>query len=526
MPTPAAARAEQIAVTRRRGARSRRRDGGRDVRARRRRAAGQRDRAAHAQQRPLHLRRVRDLAVRAARARGLRPAARRSARADRRGDGQPDRRPVARRARRAWRAVLARPEARLHLYGKDAPAPGRKMGHVAAARRRHRSRARDRRAADRGAHSRAAPARDSFCRQGMATLVYSDVDGVDRSFALGAEPVHGRPRRPSARSAARIRACRACTRGSSSTRARCGSRISAARTGSTSGRNKVQRAPVPTGEIVLVGSLMIRLLPASGTLPPPIGLHGTLAQWLEMERKARAAVEDERDAFAKRVGELHEQLRGGARTTGGPESCAGCSTRRSRRAAPPSRRGAPRSARPAAARRARRAARARLARARGRALEIAKAREAKMIAETQAGLAAIEKLAEADLRIAALQHELDTAKKAAAAASNDLRVRELEEQLAPRPGAPTRPRRSCAAQIRAQGAERNLRARPRTPRRRRRAPHRSSAARRHEGQARRERRRARAGQAAAAVDGDKLATGGATQASRRARPSSRPSSPS
>ncbi len=29
-----------------------------------------------------------------------------------------------------WRAVLERPEARLHLYGKDAPAPGRKMGHV------------------------------------------------------------------------------------------------------------------------------------------------------------------------------------------------------------------------------------------------------------------------------------------------------------------------------------------------------------------------------------------------------------
>lgn len=29
-----------------------------------------------------------------------------------------------------WHYVLARPEARLHLYGKDAPAPGRKMGHV------------------------------------------------------------------------------------------------------------------------------------------------------------------------------------------------------------------------------------------------------------------------------------------------------------------------------------------------------------------------------------------------------------
>ncbi|MGE0399322.1 MAG: 5-(carboxyamino)imidazole ribonucleotide synthase [Kofleriaceae bacterium] len=29
-----------------------------------------------------------------------------------------------------WEHVLARPEARLHLYGKDGPAPGRKMGHV------------------------------------------------------------------------------------------------------------------------------------------------------------------------------------------------------------------------------------------------------------------------------------------------------------------------------------------------------------------------------------------------------------
>nr|HEX4318290.1 5-(carboxyamino)imidazole ribonucleotide synthase [Kofleriaceae bacterium] len=29
-----------------------------------------------------------------------------------------------------WELLLAHPEARLHLYGKDAPAPGRKMGHV------------------------------------------------------------------------------------------------------------------------------------------------------------------------------------------------------------------------------------------------------------------------------------------------------------------------------------------------------------------------------------------------------------
>jgi 5-(carboxyamino)imidazole ribonucleotide synthase len=29
-----------------------------------------------------------------------------------------------------WRHVLALPNARLHLYGKDMAAPGRKMGHV------------------------------------------------------------------------------------------------------------------------------------------------------------------------------------------------------------------------------------------------------------------------------------------------------------------------------------------------------------------------------------------------------------
>jgi 5-(carboxyamino)imidazole ribonucleotide synthase len=34
-------------------------------------------------------------------------------------DGEPD-----------WTLVFARPEARLHLYGKAQPRPGRKMGHV------------------------------------------------------------------------------------------------------------------------------------------------------------------------------------------------------------------------------------------------------------------------------------------------------------------------------------------------------------------------------------------------------------
>ena len=142
----------------------------------------------------------------------------------------------------------------------------------------------------------------------MATLVYSDADGVDRSFALGSEVVLvGRGDECSIKSTD-PRVSRQHARffvdggvlwiedlGSS--------------TGTFVGPNKIQRAPVPTGEIILVGSLVMRLLPASGTLPPPVGMHGTLAVLLDLERKTRSAIEEERDAFAKRVGELHQELR-------------------------------------------------------------------------------------------------------------------------------------------------------------------------------------------------------------------------
>src|SRR5215470_13898812 len=142
----------------------------------------------------------------------------------------------------------------------------------------------------------------------MATLVYSDADGIDRSFALGIEPVTvGRSAECAIRSddprVSRIHARFFVDQGA----------LWVEDLGSSNGiyvgPNKVSRAPVPTGEIVLIGSLMIRLLPPTGTLPPPIGLHGTLATWLEMERKARAAVEEQRDAFVKRVGEMFEEVK-------------------------------------------------------------------------------------------------------------------------------------------------------------------------------------------------------------------------
>ena len=101
----------------------------------RRRAPRQRDRAAAAQQRPLHDRRLRDVAVRAAGARARRPAARRHAQ-HARGHGQPAGRHLVRCvapdiAREPdWCDVLQHPSAKLHLYGKAEARRGRKMGHV------------------------------------------------------------------------------------------------------------------------------------------------------------------------------------------------------------------------------------------------------------------------------------------------------------------------------------------------------------------------------------------------------------
>src|ERR1041384_5971448 len=183
------------------------------------------------------------------------------------------------------------------------PGAGAQDGPRRVARRRYRPRASHRRGADRDARRALVIA----WRTGMATLIYSDVDGVDRSFALGAEPVTvGRSAECAIRSddprVSRMHARFYVDQGA----------LWVEDLGSSNGifvgPNKVQRAPVPTGEIILVGSLLIRLLPASGTLPPPMGLHGTLASWLDMEGRAAPTIEDERDAFARRVGEMHHQL--------------------------------------------------------------------------------------------------------------------------------------------------------------------------------------------------------------------------
>lgn len=144
----------------------------------------------------------------------------------------------------------------------------------------------------------------------MATLIYTDADGVERSFMVGAEPVvvgrvpecHIRSNDPRvSRNHARFIADHAGNLyiedlGSSN--------------GVYVGAQRVQSSMVPFGELVVVGSLLFRLAPPTGELLPRVpGLHGLLAQWLEMERKARAATEEERNAYGTRMAELHQEIR-------------------------------------------------------------------------------------------------------------------------------------------------------------------------------------------------------------------------
>src|SRR5512143_61727 len=267
----------------------------------------------------------------------------------------------------------------------------------------------------------------------MATLVYSDVDGVDRSFALGADPIIvGRAAECAIRSedprVSRMHARFFIDQGA----------LWVEDLGSSNGifvgPNKVQRAPVPVGEIILIGSLMIRLLPASGTLPPPVGLHGTLAQWLEMERKARVTVEEERNAFAQRVGELHDEMRimkEAQNLLQEEEQTLRTELDQLRRQS--------------------------VADLEAARLELAKAREEKIVATTSAGLTAAEKLAEADMMISRLENELITARAQTHAATNEPKAKLLDEQLTTVTARAEKAEKDLAsAQIRAQGAERNL----------------------------------------------------------------------
>src|SRR5215470_10623231 len=69
------------------------------------------------------------------------------------------------------------------------------------------------------------------------------------------------------------------------------------------GTERVTRARLPPGEVAVIGSLMVRLVPDDAVATPTAG-EPQLMAWLAAERKNRVALEEERDALGRRLREL------------------------------------------------------------------------------------------------------------------------------------------------------------------------------------------------------------------------------
>ncbi len=294
----------------------------------------------------------------------------------------------------------------------------------------------------------------------MPTLVYCDVDGSEHTFELGHTP------------AIIGRAIDCAIRSDDPRMSRQHARLTwtadgvwiedlGSANGVYVGLERVHTAKVPVGEVVVVGSIVFQLAERGATLPPPVGVHATLAQWLSLERKARRVIEDERNAFAARVGSIHQQKVDGdvqaeallARAQGEAGEAAAAravaedalvTTRRELTALR------------AEHEQAQRRHAAELERLHG---ELAGLRDADTLARTSAGLAEAAARAEADAQVAALVAELTHAQGrlasvdhvvAATAAAHDEALRAMLARLE------EADRERTAAQLRAQSAERAL----------------------------------------------------------------------
>jgi pSer/pThr/pTyr-binding forkhead associated (FHA) protein len=143
----------------------------------------------------------------------------------------------------------------------------------------------------------------------MATLVYSDAAGVDRAFEVGGAPVM----------IGRSPEC--AIRSDDPLMSRMHARFYLDQVGNVYvedlnsangvyvGPHRVQHSVVPLGELVVVGSLMFRQLAPDGQAPLPAGIVGLLAKWLDLARKERMAMEQERNAYGERMAELHQEVR-------------------------------------------------------------------------------------------------------------------------------------------------------------------------------------------------------------------------
>jgi hypothetical protein len=176
----------------------------------------------------------------------------------------------------------------------------------------------------------------------MVTVAYVDSDGIERTYAVGLEPVL----------VGRAPECE--IRSNDPLVSRKHARLYAGQDGTLFiedlgsangvfvGPNRVQISSIPMGAVVVVGSLRFRQLAVASSLaqapapaplepyvprrthavlmpergaatPPPEAAPGAdayamLIHLLDVERKARRTVEDERDAYGARMGELHAQL--------------------------------------------------------------------------------------------------------------------------------------------------------------------------------------------------------------------------
>jgi len=175
----------------------------------------------------------------------------------------------------------------------------------------------------------------------MVTVAYVDSDGIERSCTIGHEPVL----------VGRAPECGIRSNDPLVSRNHARLYIDPAGTlfiedlGSANGvfvgPNRVQTSAIPIGAVVVAGSLRFRRLavaPPAASQPVPIeeraarrpthavlmpqavaaapapaaapgaDAHAMLVHLVEVERKARMAVEDERDAYGARMAELHRQL--------------------------------------------------------------------------------------------------------------------------------------------------------------------------------------------------------------------------
>jgi tRNA A-37 threonylcarbamoyl transferase component Bud32 len=157
-------------------------------------------------------------------------------------------------------------------------------------------------------------------------VLYCDTDGVERTAQLAGEPLLVGRAPECALSSDDPLLSRHHARLFRGDDGRCWVEDLGSTNGIWVGADKVERAPVPPDELVLIGSLVLQVGPADAAafqLRP--GLHTRLWIWLKAARARLAEVEDERDALGHRLAELHDAIeklsadRGPARVEDEPE---------------------------------------------------------------------------------------------------------------------------------------------------------------------------------------------------------------